>query len=232
MTGGVFAMSSTNYIINTDSINFGGTENSSDGLLLLSDTLGEVGTGFSSSSRYAISAGYRTLQSSYISISAQSDIVMPSMSGLIPGESTSSGSWIVTTDNMAGYQMTIASLTSPALKSSGASFSDYVSTLPDTPDFTFFVPAASSTFGFSPEGEDISQDFLDDGADCGIGSLDSLDACWIGLSTGDTIVSERGSSNHPDGSTTTIRFRAGIGSSKLQDAGVYTATLVITAVTL
>jgi hypothetical protein len=53
------AMSSTNFIINWDSINAGGTDYSSSTNYSLSDTLGEIGTGRSSSTNYWIYAGYR-----------------------------------------------------------------------------------------------------------------------------------------------------------------------------
>ncbi len=60
----LFAMTSANYSIVTDSSNSGGTENSSDGSSLISDSLGEVGTGFSSSPNYFLYAGYRVPEDS------------------------------------------------------------------------------------------------------------------------------------------------------------------------
>ena len=230
----VFAMSSASYKIDVDSINFGGTEGSTDGQTFLSDTFGEVGTGYSSSSNYAVSAGYRMLQSSYISISAAPDVNMPNMSGYVAGQSDSSESWLVKTDNAAGYEMLVKALTSPALKSAeGASFSDYISAASGTPDYMFSVAPASSTFAFSPEGLDISQKYLDNGSNtCGIGSTDTADRCWDGFSTTDKVVAYRSSSNHPDGTITTIKYKTAIGSSKLQDSGVYTSTIVVTAVAL
>ena len=231
----VFAMSSAKYKITTDSINFGGTEGSAAGQLFLSDTLGEVGTGISSSSRYSMSAGYRILQTSYISISAAPDVVMPHMSGHVAGQSNSSESWTVVTDNSAGYEILIRSLTSPALKSAGGgSFSDYNPLIQDIPDYMFSVGPASSTFAFSPEGLDISQKYLDNGlgSSCGTGSTDTQDRCWDGFSTTDKAIAHRESSNHPDGTVTTIKYKTAIGTAKLQDSGVYTSTITVTAVTL
>lgn len=229
----VFAMSSLRYMIDTDSINFGGTDDSASGQKLLSDVMGEVGTGYSSSSRYSISTGYRMLQSSYISISSASDLIMPNMSGLIAGESNSSKSWIVKTDNFAGYEMLVRSLTSPALKSaSGAYFSDYVSLSSSTADYNFSVASTNSTFAFSPEGQDTSQKYLDNGSICGIGNYDTVDKCWDGFSTSEKTISHRASSNHPDGSVTTIKYKTAIGSDKIQDSGTYTSTITVTAVVL
>ncbi|MDD4995141.1 MAG: hypothetical protein PHW53_01580 [Patescibacteria group bacterium] len=58
-TGCIQAMSSTNYIINWDSLNIGGTDFSSSTNYFMSDTLGEMSTGRSSSTNYWIYAGYR-----------------------------------------------------------------------------------------------------------------------------------------------------------------------------
>jgi hypothetical protein len=229
----VFAMSSTKYRIDTDSINFGGTDNSSSSQFFLSDTYGEIGSGVSSSSRYAISSGYRMLQSSYISISTVADITMPSMSGLTPGQSSYSAFWVVKTDNAAGYMLEVRSTTAPSLKSDeGASFSDYAPVSSSTSDYTFIIAASNSSFAFTPEGVDISQKYLDNGSDCGIGNSDTADRCWDGFSTIDKIIAYRTSSNHPDGTVTTIKYRTAIGSNKIQDAGTYTSTQVLTAVVL
>jgi hypothetical protein len=54
-----FAMTSTNYEINWDSINIGGTDTSTSTNYLLRDTIGEYATGVSTSTNYEISAGYR-----------------------------------------------------------------------------------------------------------------------------------------------------------------------------
>ena len=55
----LYAMSSTNYYINWDSINIGGTDFSSSTNFYMHDTLGEMSTGRSSSTNYWIYAGYR-----------------------------------------------------------------------------------------------------------------------------------------------------------------------------
>ncbi|MDQ7815375.1 MAG: hypothetical protein RDU25_06285 [Patescibacteria group bacterium] len=55
----VFAMTSTNYQINWDSINSGGDDISTSTNYSLHDTVGEQATGESTSTNYSISAGYR-----------------------------------------------------------------------------------------------------------------------------------------------------------------------------
>lgn len=57
---GTFAMSSTNYSIEWDSVNSGGLDTGTSTNYSLRDTLGEQATGFSTSTNYTVSAGYRT----------------------------------------------------------------------------------------------------------------------------------------------------------------------------
>lgn len=59
LTTPVFAMDSTNYQINWDSVNSGGDDISSSTNYRMRDTIGEQATGFSSSTVYRMSAGYR-----------------------------------------------------------------------------------------------------------------------------------------------------------------------------
>ena len=231
----VFAMSSARYQISTDSINLGGTENGASPTYILSDSVGEIGSGFSSSTGYSMSSGYRMLQQSYIAITSPSDVALPGISGLVSGQSNSAEAWTVTTDNSAGYELLVKSLTYPALKSaSGAYFSDYQPSATGTPDYAFSVAPGNSVFAFSPEGQDISQTYLDNGLGsvCGTGSTDTQDRCWDGFSTTGKVVSYRSSSNHPGGTVTTIKYRTAIGSSKIQESGSYTSTIVATAVAL
>lgn len=229
----VSAMSSSRYLISTDSINFAGSDGSTAGNFLLSDSLGELASGAASSSRYSISSGYRMLQTSYIAISAGNDVVLPEMSGMTAGQSLSSESWLVKTDNFAGYEMLVRSETSPALQSpDGGIFSDYEPAVEGIPDYFFFVDPFDSVFAFSPEGQDVSSVYLDNGDICGVGNFETEDRCWDGFLSTEKVVAKRNSSNHPGGTLTTIKYKTGIGSNKIQDSGAYSATIVVTAVVL
>lgn len=57
--GAVLAMTSANYQVNWDSINSGGDDISSSTNYIIHDTIGEQGTGTSTSASYQIRAGYR-----------------------------------------------------------------------------------------------------------------------------------------------------------------------------
>jgi hypothetical protein len=224
-------MQSTTYKIQNDTINFGGGISSST-LYITADSLGEISTGYSSSTTYTDHAGFQQAnQNTYITISAVTDVGLGNIGGLTGGASTGSSTWLVTTNNSAGYTLTVSASTSPALKSASAKFLDYAPTGPD-PDLNFAVAATSSVFGFTPEGVDVIQRFRDNGSACNAGSGDTVSKCWDGFSTTSKSVATRNSPNHPSGSTTTIRYRAETGSSHIQESGAYAASITVTAIAL
>ena len=223
-------MQSSTYKIQSDSLNFGGADSSSAGYKL-SDSLGEIGTGDSNSSNYYMHAGYWQMGESYISISSPPDLVMASMGGLSGGSSEGTMSWVVTTDNKAGYTIGIASSTTPALKSAVDSLADYTPAGAD-PDYNFTNNTNNSSFGFSPEGTETGTRFKDNGSVCNTGALESTSKCWDGLSTTPKVMAGSTSSNIPSGSTVSVRFRAESGANHIQTSGVYNVTIVVTAMTL
>lgn len=227
-----YTMGSSNFRIDSDSLNSGGTSFSTSTSYSLGSSVGEVGTGFSSSTNYRSSAGYWTPDDTYISISASADVSLGAVSGLVGGQSTGSSTWLVTTNNSLGYQLSVVSLTSPALKSAQASISDYVP-VGATPDFNFVESSASSTFGFSPEGVDIVDLYKDNGSVCDFGTSDTVNSCWDGFSTTPKIVSQGFSANEPVGATTTLKYKIFIGPNVIQDSGSdYSASITVTATTL
>lgn len=224
-------MSSSNFKMQNDSVNFGGDRSTSTSYSE-NDTLGEIATGISSSTNYTVSAGFQQPVNVYISITAANDVVMsPALGGLTGGTSTGATSFIVTTDNPAGYFATIQASSSPALRSAFDSFADYVP-LGSAPDFSYRNSSASSTFAFSVEGTDIASGFKDNGSACGTGSNDTADACWDGLSTTPKTFLSRGSSNQPSGTSITLKFKAAIGQTRIQMDGAYVATSTVTIIPL
>jgi len=223
-------MQSATYKIQSDTVNIGGADGSS-ATYKLNDTLGEVGTGDSNSTAYYMHAGYWQMGENYISISSPSDLVMASMSGLSGGSSEGTLSWVVTTDNTAGYSISLASTTTPALKSATDSLADYVPA-GSNPDYNFTNLPANSSFGFSPEGADVISRFKDNGSVCNTGSSETASRCWDGLSTTPKNVAGSATSNHPSGTTTTARFHAESGANHIQTSGVYSVTIVATATAL
>ncbi|MCF7816122.1 MAG: hypothetical protein K9M10_00660 [Candidatus Pacebacteria bacterium] len=227
---GAQVMQSSGYRIQSDSINFGGGLSTSTNYALEA-TAGEVASGDGASASFNIRAGYQQMVNSFISISAASSVTMtPSIPGVSGGIANGSTSVTIITDSAAGYQLTIAASQSPALTNLGNSIADYVPS--GNPDFSFITGASDSHFGYSPSGVDIVDRFKDNGAVCGGGGGEVALACWDGLSTDDVPIARSSSANTPNGATTTVYFRVGVGGSVVQTGGTYTATTTLTAVSL
>ncbi len=223
-------MQSTSYRIESDSINFGGGLASSTNYVLES-TAGEIATGDSDSTSYSLRAGYQQMTTRFIAMTAPSPVTMtPSIVGITGGESNGSTTVTVTTDGAAGYELSIQADATPAMVKGSDSILDY--TPVGVPDYTFTTNPDDAHFGYSPSGVDTVMRFKDNGISCNDNTQETLLACWDGLSLSEEVISRASSANTPDGATTTIYFKVGIGSSVVQPAGVYVATTTLTAIAL
>ncbi len=229
---GAQVMTSNNFKIQSDSVNVGGGFSTSTSYELES-TVGEVGTGDGSSAAYELRAGYQQMQEVYLALTGATNVTLsPTIPGVSGGTANGATTVTVTTDSLAGYTLTIAASTSPAMKYAAHTIADYVPAGAN-PDFTFTTAAADAHFGFTPEGVDIATRYQDNGvATCGGGGQDSTLTCWDGLSTTPVTIATAANANHPSGATTTIRFRVGVGGAVVQPAGVYIATTTVTALPL
>jgi hypothetical protein len=223
-------MSSGSFQVESDSLNFGGGRSTSTSYVQES-TFGELGTGNSSSTNYALRAGYQQMLESYISLSVVADVVLSPSLGLAGGISNGSTTLTIITDNRAGYSATLSAVNAPAMQAPVGTIANYVASS-TVPDYAFFTNISEAHFGFSPEGVDIASRWRDDGADCGVGILDTPNACWDMVSTTPVEFLRRTTANHPNGATSTLKFRVGIGASAAVTAGSYTATSTVTALTL
>jgi len=223
--------SSTNYQLQSDSINVGGGLSDSASYSLES-TAGEVATGRSSSTNFSLQAGYQQLGQVFLSLAGVTDVTMaPDLPGLTGGTATGSTAFTVTTDSPTGYQVTLQAENAPAMqKEGGVSIANYNGG--DVADFVFTIPAAAAVFGFSPEGMDVADQFLDNTVECGLGSSETAGACWAGVSTTPIVITEATSPNQPTGATTTIQFQVEIANGGGVESGIYTATSTLTALPL
>jgi hypothetical protein len=221
-------MQGVQYQMKSDSINFGGGRSSS-GSYIVEDTLGEISSGHSTSTSFNLYAGYQQMNLTFFSITPAPDVSMsPSIAGLSGGTSNGTTSVAVITDNSAGYEINIKASTSPSLKSSDDSFSDYVS-VGENPDYDFSFDTDESVFGMSVYGDDITSDFKNNNSDaCGTGSTITYQKCWDGLSISDNLIVQSTASNHPLGTETEILFRAGSGSGAYLTEGDYEAQITLT----
>lgn len=227
-----YVASSSNYVLQSDSVNFGGGYSTSSSYKI-QDTLGEIGSGLFSSSTMIMNGGYQAMPLDiYLAITSPDDPIMSAaINGVGGGASNGSSTWHIQTDNPAGYELSVKVDTSPAMTSGANSFADYTPSF-SSPDYAWNTPVTESRFGFSPEGDDILDDFLDNGVSCGVGALDTADACWTGFTTSNQVISRSTLPNYPTGASTTIKFRSEVGSSKAQQSGTYRANVTVTAVTL
>ena len=228
-----YVMQSDSYRMQFDSVNNGGGLGTSTNYQI-EDTVGQISSGNSTSSAYNLYAGYQQMDSAvsssvYISLtSPTSTVLAPAILGLSGGTATGTATMLVATNNSAGYSLKVLAVSSPALISGSNSFVDYTNVVNGTPDFDWFISAANSEFGFTVEGDDTDSKFLDDGADCNTGSSNASDKCWYPFSTSEILLADSASANE-NNVTTTLKFRAESGSSHLQPAGTYAATLTVTA---
>lgn len=225
-------MTSSNYQIESDSINFGGGYASSANYQLES-TGGEVATGPSESSTYRLRAGYQQMLEVYIAMNTVADVSLsPTIPGLGGGGSTGSTSVWVVTDSRSGYQLSMRAEAAPAMNKGVDSIADYApaGAIPDT---WFTTGATDAHFGFSPFGPDVVQRYLESGGVCNqpAGSASST-ACWDGASTTALLIAAATSANQPTGATTTIEFQVGVGSAAVLNPGDYYATTTLTAIAL
>jgi hypothetical protein len=224
-------MTSSNYQIQSDSVNVGGGNSSSTNYGLESTT-GEIATGNSSSTNYALRAGYQQMQEVFLSLSTVADAVMsPSLGGITGGVANGTTSFVVVTDSPSGYSVSIAASTTPAMQSTAGTIANYTPA-GAVPDFTFTTGSGQAHFGFTPEGPDIALRYQDSGGVCGVAGGDTSFACWDALGTTSRTIVSTTNNNQPNGATTTLRFRVGIGGTAGVTAGTYIATTTITALPL
>lgn len=227
-----YVMSSDNYRIQQDAIDVGGGLGSSTDYKL-EDTVGDIGTGYSSSTNFNLYAGYQQAGELYYLTLAVPDgaTLSPAISGIAGGQANAAAYVWVSTDNPQGYTLQMRASTSPALQcvSSTDNFADYAPTS-STPDFSWSVAATSSAFGFSPKGDDVISRYLDDGSECGQGTLQTSGKCWDPVYGTNTNISYSATPNAPDFTTTTINFRAELGNSLIKPSCTYRATIINTAI--
>lgn len=224
-------MTSSNYKIQSDSVNVGGGLSSSTNYSLESST-GEVGTGQSNSASYSLRAGYQQMQEVFIALSGASVVSLsPSIPGVTGGIGNGSTTVTVTTDSLSGYELTIQAEGNPAMQKGADTIADYAP-VGANPDFSFITGVSDAQLGYSPEGVDVVQRFLDNGTACNTGLSNAALSCWDGLSITPERIASGNASNHPAGETTTINFRVGVGGAVVQAPGEYVATTTITALPL
>ncbi len=231
-----YVMESGNYRIQSDSLNIGGTRQTSDNYISR-DTIGEIATGPSQSSSYKLYAGYQEMQEVYLSVSSPADATMsasiPGITGN-PGQPTTADvTWTVKTDNAAGFTMSIVASSDPAMRMDNTwTFSDYTVAAGTTPDYSWATPSVSvAEFGYSvypASPTSTVSKFLDNGSSiCGTGSTNGVDTCWYPLATIGLTIINRSTRTSSAGEADTVKFKAQ-SNAKFLKQGWYGATITVT----
>ncbi len=161
------------------------------------------------------------------------------LNGVTGGTANGTTTAVVTTNNSAGYTMTIAfadnttdnamlgeSTLSTAIRDYPASSSE--------PTYGFYTASSSSVFGYSVTASttsDLDASFKHDGASlCNTGSTVTPGVCWMEPKTSSFQIINRGTAATA-GATTTISFKVHVPNapSPVLVTDVYTATATLTA---
>jgi hypothetical protein len=221
-------MGSANYSMQSDSVNVGGVYGTSTSYHM-EDTVGEIATGNATSTSYNLHAGYQQMHESSISISTGSDINLTALS-ISQDTAVGNSSWTVTTDDPAGYSLSVEASTDPALQDSGTGevFIDYSESTPGTPE-TWSVSGAYE-FGFSVRGSDVPEGIWGTDTDCiAATNVPSAGLKWRGFDgTTDIEIASRTSRTTPSGVISNICV-ASEQEGVFAPSGTYTATITATA---
>ncbi len=219
------------YTIPADAVVVGGAEKGVSAKYLLDDSVGEPIIGPGTSAEYTLESGYRQplASSGSISLNCSTSVTLPAI--LATGQSTGSGTCVVTSDAVGGYALSWGVLTGSGgtntgslIASGGNTIAPYTPVAGGVPE-TWSVATSAAEWGARLKS--VSTD-----ADVKWGLENGTDK-WINIpaSSSSEIVS-RTSATDPGGSTEIIQFRTEIGTGVLQVNGVYEATVTFTVVAL
>lgn len=165
-----------------------------------------------------------------ITISDGAAVTMSPNMGAGVSSSIGSSSWLVKTNNTAGYKLDVKASASPALVSGANSFADYTEASNGVPE-VWSVPSGAKEFGYSAYGNDTATATWGTGAGCGGSGAPLGTMKYVGFETTDKTIATVGTPTPYAGTTTNICF-AVEQDTIYAPAGTYTATITATATTL
>jgi len=156
----------------------------------------------------------------------------PALAGITGGYASGTSTLAVTTNNVAGYTLTInfADPVAMQYESGSDSIPNYVDATPN--DYNFSVSAGQARFGLSASSTNVTAQFLNNGSACSAGALISAAHCWTmnAIATTTLTLVDRNSSTPAAGDETIIGFRVGVNDpTPALPAGFYNATATLTA---
>lgn len=165
-----------------------------------------------------------------ISISNGADVTMAPNIGVAAHGSIGSSTWTVITNAALGYTLAVKASAAPALVSGVNSFADYTEAVAGTPE-VWSVASGAKEFGYSAFGTDTNTTTWGTGASCGAAGAPTGTAKYVGFLITDKTIATRATTTPFAGVDTTICFAAQQ-NNIFAAAGVYTATITGTALTL
>ena len=239
LTTSAFVATSTNYHLQSDTINTAGVLSTSTNYRM-EDTTREIASGVSTSTTYKISAGYQQMMEVSLAISPASDITMSELS-LVQHTALGSTTWSIITDNVAGYSASVYTEVSEACSdrdgqgaidslcdvSTGESFADILESK------HLWDVSNEYAFGWSAYGDDVSGNGPDTTCAHAVGvNVPSGGLLWQGFHATTTFdVASSSIRTSPTG-TETVFCLATEQDTTLAPSGDYEVTVMITAVSL
>ncbi len=165
-----------------------------------------------------------------ISISTGANVTMSPNIGIVSNSSIGGSSWVVKTNGVNGYQLSVKASTAPALQSGANSFADYIPAVAGTPE-TWTVASGNKEFGFSAYGANVSTATWGTGTDCGTAGNPNALLKYLNLATTDRTIATSNTVTSTSGTQTNICFAAQQ-NTVYAPSGTYTATITATALTL
>ena len=168
-------------------------------------------------------------------VSAANVTMAGTLAGITGGNATGTTYAVIQTNQATGYTMDIAFSNSPAMLgevTGSTAIRNYGSTT--EPTYNFFA-STSAVFAYTVNASttsDIDQSFLNNGSACNAGAGQTANTCWMGASTTNFRIINRGSAALT-GATTSLQFKVNVPSNPSPglQADFYTATATLTAVT-
>lgn len=166
---------------------------------------------------------------------APNDVTMaPTIPGISGGSATGSTPFTVSTNNPAGYTVTIEFEDTDAMQ-----YNDGSSVIPDIGSTVYYtmgdgVAANEAAFAFTVTGDNTVSALLDDGATCGSGTA-TADTCWTlppNTSTTPFTIVDSSTDTPSGGVENEVHFSVLVNSNPNPSLplGIYTATATLTAV--
>lgn len=165
------------------------------------------------------------------------DVVMDTaLTGITAGTSYGTSTFNVSTNNAAGYTVSIAFSTTTAMHSTSST-----STIPNydtgdaNGDYDMVVSDGEAFFAYSVYNQttpgDVHARFLNNTTDCSSGSTATLWKCWYNQADASSTVTIIDANNETaaSGATSTVTFQVQFGNNSGIETGWYRATATLTA---